>query len=111
MVLLGMGDDGHTASLFPGSPALDEKNRLAVAAEGPPPHRERVTMTLPALANARNVVFLVSGAGKAGRVAEVLAQVRGEAPVTLPAARVRPESGKLTWLVDGAAAAHSRMRH
>jgi len=106
MVLLGMGDDGHTASLFPGSPALEEKSRLAAAAEGPPPHRGRVTLTLPALCAANNVVFLVSGGGKAARVAEVLAQLRGEAPATLPAARVRPADGELTWLLDRAAAAH-----
>jgi len=106
MVLLGMGDDGHTASLFPGSPALDEKSRLAAAAEGPPPHRGRVTLTLPALCAARNVVFLVSGARKAARTAEALAQVRGDEPAVLPAARVRPADGELTWLLDRAAAAH-----
>lgn len=104
MVLLGMGSDGHTASLFPDSAALDETTEMAVAAEGPPPHRKRVTLTHAAFARARNVVFLVAGAGKASRAAEAIAQVRGEAPATLPAARVRPEGGTLTWLLDRAAA-------
>lgn len=93
LIVLGMGVDGHTASLFPGSPALEEKTRLAVAIhEKEPP---RVTLTLPVLNNASNVMFLVSGKEKAGVLSQVLAG-RGE----YPAALVRPASGKVIWVVD-----------
>ena len=104
LVLNGMGDDGHTASLFPGSPALDERERWAVAAEpGMEPKVPRVTLTFPVLESCRASAFLVSGAGKKATLARVLA---GE---DLPAARLKP-LGPLTWFVDRAAAgerAHS----
>jgi 6-phosphogluconolactonase len=100
LALLGMGPDGHTASLFPGSPALEEVSRLAVAPFVPRLGVRRVTLTLPVFAAARAVAFLVAGADKAERVAEVLG---GRAP-ELPAARVRPDDGDLLWLLDGAAA-------
>lgn len=98
LVLLGLGEDGHTASLFKGDPSLDEKKRLAVAARsatGEP----RVTLTLPLLNAARKLLFLVSGEAKA---AALRAATRGEAPS--PAALVRPSAGRVTWLVDEAAA-------
>lgn len=102
LVLLGLGRDGHTASLFPGSTALEEAERLAVATtaayDGRP--AERVTLTLPALNAARQVLFLVSGSDKAGAVQAALAD--GEKPV--PARRVRPDAGRVTWLLDAAAA-------
>jgi 6-phosphogluconolactonase len=101
LALMGMGPDGHTASLFPGSPALDETSRLAVAPFVPKFGAHRVTLTLPVFAAARAVLFLVAGADKAERVAEVLG---GRAP-ELPAARVRPSDGELLWLLDAAAAA------
>lgn len=103
LVLLGMGDDGHTASLFPGSPALAESVRWAVAAEHsapPPPLVSRVTLTFGVFNAARQVIFLVSGAGKAARLAEIR---RGEG--SLPAARIQPASGELLWLVEQSAAA------
>lgn len=105
VVLLGMGADGHTASLFPGSPALEERARLAVAAESPKPPRARVTLTLRALNAARFVLFLVAGPEKADAAARVLE----ESPATptrslLPAARVRPARGRVLWLLDRAAA-------
>jgi 6-phosphogluconolactonase len=103
LAILGMGADGHVASLFPGSPALDERRRLVVPAEGGPPQPRRLTLTLPALCAARAVLFLVSGAEKAATVAEVLAGRRPE----LPAARVRPE-GELHWLLDREAASRIR---
>lgn len=99
MVLLGLGGDGHTASLFPGGPELDEARRRVVASRSPAPPRERVTLTLPAINASREAMFVVTGETKAARVAEVLAGS------DLPAGRVRP-TGRLVWLVDRAAAKH-----
>jgi 6-phosphogluconolactonase len=107
LILLGLGDDGHTASLFPSSPTLHEQTRwaAAVAHETPPPPLvPRVTLTLPVINAARQIVFLVSGAGKAERLAEVL-----HAPTeshSLPASMIRPGNGEILWLVDKSAAAH-----
>jgi len=100
LVLLGLGTDGHTASLFPGTDALEEERRLVVAPWVERLRSRRITLTLPALDAARAVVFLVSGAEKAERVAEVL-EGGGAA---LPAARVRPDDGELVWLLDAPAA-------
>jgi 6-phosphogluconolactonase len=100
LVLLGMGADGHTASLFPGSPALGETGRLAAAVhEKEPP---RVTLTLPVINNSEHVVFLVAGAEKAETLAAVLEG--GEGGIKYPAGLVRPSSGGLVWLVDREAA-------
>ena len=97
LVLLGMGPDGHTASLFPGQEALEERNRRVVAttgADGSP----RLTLTYPAIDAARHVVFLVTGESKR----EALDAIRrGE---ELPAGRVRPTDGDVIWIVDRAAA-------
>ncbi len=103
IVLLGMGGDGHTASLFPGTPELDSGERVRVT-RSPVPPTERVSLGLPVLKGARKVYFLVSGAGKAARLAEVKAQIDDGAPV-LPAARVQPTNGLLIWLLDDEAAA------
>jgi 6-phosphogluconolactonase len=98
LVLNGMGDDGHTASLFPGAPALDERSKWVVAAEpGLEPRVPRVTLTFPALESCRASVFLVAGSGKKDMLQRVLAGM------DLPAARLKPE-GTLTWFVDTAAA-------
>ncbi|HSL94596.1 MAG TPA: 6-phosphogluconolactonase [Thermoleophilia bacterium] len=102
LVLLGLGADGHTASLFPHSPALEEVERLAVATEAPD-GSPRVTVTFPVIGAARRVWFLVSGADKAGMVAEVLEGLR--VPKAVPAQAVAPVKGSLTWLLDEAAAA------
>jgi 6-phosphogluconolactonase len=99
LVLLGMGQDGHVASLFPGSEALAETGRLVRAVLSPAPPVRRITLTLPALDAAAAALFLVAGAEKAERVAEVLS---GRGP-DLPAARVRP-AGETLWLLDAAAA-------
>ncbi|MCB9570508.1 MAG: 6-phosphogluconolactonase [Kofleriaceae bacterium] len=103
VVLLGMGDDGHTASLFPATADLDPGPPVIVTTSPVAP-ATRISLALGAINRARAVIFLVAGAGKAARLAEVFAQRRAGAP-TLPAARVAPTDGTLTWLVDDAAAA------
>jgi len=103
LVLLGMGADGHTASLFPHSPALEERKRWVVAHKPPQIARDRITMTVPLLNAAACVVFLVAGAKKAKVLAEVIDGPRD--PGRLPSQSIRPTSGRLLWLVDAAAAA------
>jgi 6-phosphogluconolactonase len=99
LVLLGLGDDGHTASLFPGSPALLETRRAVVATEEHAGLR-RLTLTLPVLLGARRVLFLVSGAGKREAVRRVLREGDPTAPATMVAQRPRG----VTWIMDVAAA-------
>ena len=101
VVILGMGDDGHTASLFPGSPVLEERKAWVAHAEGGAPSLGRVTLTLPVLNNAFRVIFLASGEEKAEILRAVL---QGEGTGSLPAARVSPRQGRVTWLVDSTAA-------
>jgi 6-phosphogluconolactonase len=98
-----MGEDGHTASLFPHHPLLDETERwVAPIFDSPKPPPERITLTLPVINNARHVAFVVTGAGKA----EILPQAIGaiDAANRLPARLVQPD-GRLDWFVDEAAAA------
>lgn len=102
LVLLGMGPDGHTASLFPGTTALDETTRLVAATWVEKFKTYRVTLTLPVLNNAANVVFLVGGAEKAEVLRTVLTE-EGGAP-QFPAQLIRPVNGRLLWLLDEAAA-------
>ena len=92
LVLLGLGEDGHTASLFPGSPALDETVRNVIPTTGPKPPPQRITMTFPLLNAARHICFLVTGAGKHTLVEEIAAG--GSA---YPAGRVR--AAAVTWIV------------
>ncbi len=104
LVLLGMGSDGHTASLFPNTPRLLEERRLVVPTESSTPPQHRVSLTLRTLNAARRILFLVAGAEKA----RILARVIGSGTVAdppLPAALVRPRHGSLLWLVDRTAAA------
>lgn len=97
VVLLGLGENGHTASLFPGDPALEVRDELCVRARADYPPYERLTLTLPLLNAARYVVFLVTGPGKGDAL-------RGVRAGTVPAGRVRPSSGELLWLLDDVAA-------
>ena len=103
LIFLGMGDDGHMASLFPYSEALDEKTRLAIALWVPKFNSFRITLTLPVLNNAACVLFLIQGSGKAEMLSRVLTGTRH--PNQLPAQAIQPGSGELLWLLDQAAAA------
>lgn len=106
LVLLGLGEDGHTASLFPGTAALKEKHAWVVANWIEKLEAYRITLTAPALNGAANVLFLVAGAAKAAALARVLNPPRDpdQLPARLPAQLIKPESGSLTWLVDAQAA-------
>lgn len=110
LVLLGMGDDGHCASLFPGMPTLHITDRWVISSPpgSLPPPVDRVTCTFPVLNAARQVVFLVNGAKKAAPVRDIF---EGGAGIDQhPAAGVRPTSGTLTWLLDEAAASELKNR-
>ena len=100
LVFLGIGTDGHTASLFPGHEALEEKEKWVVAVKGGKPNVNRLTLTFPVLNAAGKIVFLVSGKGKA----EILRRLLGGKGTSLPAQRIKPAKGKLIWLVDRDAA-------
>src|SRR3989440_1168839 len=103
LVMLGMGDDGHTASLFPGTTVLAEERAWVVANWVEKFQTWRITLTAPAINAARRVLFLVTGATKAERLREVL---RGERdPSRLPSQLISPCDGALEWFVDRAAAA------
>ncbi len=106
-VLLGMGDDAHTASLFPKSEAINEASRLVVVNDGPfvtPP--ARITMTFPLLNAARDLAVLVTGYKKAATLRRVDEQLRvhGPAPHTMPITGIVPTDGALTWYLDGPSA-------
>lgn len=100
-ILLGMGPDGHTASLFPGTEALAERKRLVASHYVPAVQSHRITLTLPVLNNARCCLFLVAGASKRPVLTTALRLL--DEP-TLPAQMVRPTAGELIWIVDEAAA-------
>ena len=106
LVLLGLGQDAHTASLFPGLGAVTEKSRTVMASYVEYVGMWRLTMTPPAINAARRVAFLVSGADKAGVLHRVLHGPRQ--PVVLPAQAVRPAERPAVWLIDAGAAARLR---
>jgi 6-phosphogluconolactonase len=102
LILLGMGDDGHTASLFPGTAAIREQTRWVIAHFVEKLDTRRITLT-PAIINAAaNATFIVSGSGKAERLRQVL--TGPYQPEVLPAQIVNPDGGHLRWLIDKAAA-------
>ena len=102
LALMGLGPDGHTASLFPGAPTLDEHSRRVVAAKpGLEPWVDRVTLTLPALAASREVLFLVTGAEKADAARRAFAE---EPSRDVPASLLRSADGRTVAIVDAAAA-------
>ena len=106
LALLGMGEDGHTASLFPGQAAVHERARWVTAVPAPDGKLWRVTLTPALLNRSSNVTFVVSGASKGARLQQVL-----EGPFTpevQPAQAIHPIQGRLTWMVDQAAAARLR---
>lgn len=102
-IVLGAGEDGHTASLFPGSSSVAEKAALAVPVYPGAAKLDRVTLTLPVLNNAGHVLFLVTGRAKADIVAKILGP--GKNKERYPAGLVRPVRGRLSWFLDKEAAA------
>lgn len=101
LILLGLGSDGHTASLFPGTPILDERSRSVAAVHVPKLDSWRVSLTLPVLDHARRLLFLVAGGDKAAMVEQVLGPANGE-PV--PVQRIQAR-GEVEWHLDADAAA------
>ena len=95
-MLLGLGDDGHTASLFPGSPALQETHRWFVDNKVDKLNTVRLTTTYPVINNSRNIIFLASGKGKAAVLKDVLTGPEGK----YPSQKVSADNGKLYWYVD-----------
>ncbi|MBX3319232.1 MAG: 6-phosphogluconolactonase [Nitrospira sp.] len=107
LVLLGLGDDGHTASLFPGTSALHEGTKLVTVGQAPTGIRSRLTLTLGVLNHAAVVLFMATGGGKAEMVRRV---IESDTEQLLPASRVSPETGRLVWILDQAAAQHLTMK-
>ncbi len=103
LLLLGIGDDGHTASLFPGTPALNERTRWVVPNVSPRGIRSRLTLTLGVINHASVVLFLVTGQNKALVVRRVI-ESQPTDPTFYPAGLVRPQRGRLLWYLDRAAA-------
>jgi len=101
LMLLGLGEDGHTGSLFPGTPVLDDKTHLAAAVYVEKLKTHRLTLTFPVINNAANVAFLVSGEKKRN----IFKRVMEDPSAGLPAQRVQPTNGKLLWFVDEAVVA------
>jgi 6-phosphogluconolactonase len=102
IVLLGIGEDGHTASLFPGESALKERDSLFVATHSPAGIKDRISMTSPLIENAKRVIFLVTGSAKAEILSKIL---EGDADYEqYPATIYKKAKGTVTWFVDGAAA-------
>jgi 6-phosphogluconolactonase len=102
LVLLGMGEDGHTASLFPGSPVVTSSSTLAVTAHYQDRPAQRVTLTPPVFNSARLILFMAVGGNKALTLSKVINNKNQ--PELYPAQRISPTDGRLIWLVDEAAA-------
>jgi len=100
LILLGIGEDGHTASLFPGTPSLKETSHLAVSVYPPDPSKpERITLTFPVINNTQHIIFMAEGANKSKIIKEVIEDKNH----MLPASMVRPSEGKLVFLLDESA--------
>jgi 6-phosphogluconolactonase len=110
LILLGLGEDGHTASLFPGTDALQEQRRALTVGRAPKGITSRLTMTVGVLNRATVVLFLVTGSSKAAMVRAVL-EPQSATDRAFPAALVAPETGRLVWMLDRAAAAELTLRH
>lgn len=104
VILLGMGSDGHTASLFPGSPVQETDWVIGVTANYDGRPAQRITFTPTVINQARHIIFLVTGSSKADTLQKVI--YGSPQPVALPAQRIQPVNGTLTWLTDTAAAQH-----
>lgn len=102
LIILGMGEDGHTASLFPNSPLLKETRRLAVPVFMEKPMISRISLTLPVLNNASQIIFLVAGRSKADMIWKILGA--GGEKEQYPAGLIKPVRGDLLWLIDKEAA-------
>jgi len=101
-IFLGMGEDGHTASLFPGAPTLKEREKICVVATHPQSGQKRVSVTFPVLDSGKRVSFLVAGEGKEAVLKEILENPSHELPY--PASMVSPSDGVLEWYIDRQAA-------
>ncbi len=101
LIFLGMGEDGHTASLFPGTPALAVRERLVTVGHAPVAPHERITLTLPVLNHAAHVIFHIAGAAKGPALVDIFHGNGGDPP--RPASLVRPRNGRLLWLLDRSA--------
>lgn len=101
LVILGLGDDGHTASIFPGQLELFEEKQICMATQHPITGQNRITLTGNAINNANRIFFLVTGKNKAQRIAEIMND--DEAAKLLPAYYVSPKNGSLIWFIDEAA--------
>jgi 6-phosphogluconolactonase len=106
LILLGVGADGHVASLFPTTPNLLEEERLVVPTVGPKSPHERVSLTLRVINAARNVMFLITGKDKAPTLAEVISERVDVYGQHLPASLVNLSDGHVVWLIDKASSAH-----
>ena len=100
LIFLGLGTDGHTASLFPGQIKFEKRETWVVSVKGGEPNVSRLTMTYSILNEARHIVFLVSGEKKC----KILKTIFEDRPAGLPAQRIQPINGKVTWLMDREAA-------
>ncbi len=103
LILLGLGQDGHVASLFPGNPALEEKKRLAVSVKAEEVEEPRVTLTFPVINHAQNIIFMVSGKEKATILNTVLGNGKHIEGMSSPAEWVQPDKGTLAWYADKSA--------
>lgn len=107
LMLLGLGEDGHTASLFPGTSAVKEKQKLVVGYRVEKLSADRITLTLPVINSAHRILFMCTGESKAGTLKEILRDdiSRDDVPLSrAPALGVQPIEGELIWLLDGAVA-------